>query len=188
MKNPIKKWRERREQRRHQRESQQTLQLWAWLEKIFESGQLAFDYDNHRLYITQPMAALMMAHGADGWVQSVHNIYEYVHWMQTRQAWEDYMQREELAAVRKALASVPVGSPSELSREDIERIKRSRRMEIALGDMEPPKTEPFEFFIIPNSTEAKVEPIGIGYYDPSTGEMEVATWDEVKPLLQTAQG
>lgn len=187
----------RREQRCQQREAKQTLQLWAYLEKIFESGQLSFDYENHRLFITQPMAALMMVHGADGWVQSVHNIYEYTRFLQTQKAWEDYMQREELAAVRKAIKAMDNGQwimdndgakpNSQLSREDIERIKRSRRAEIAITDMEPPKVEPFEFLIIPNSTEAKVEPIAIGHYDPSTGQMEVATWDEVKPLLQTTK-
>lgn len=173
----------RREQRRRQRETRQTLQLWAWLEKIFESGQLSFDYENHRLFITQPMAALMMAKGTDSWVQSVHNIYMYAHWLQTQHAWENYMRKEELAAVRKALAQ----PNSQLSHEDIERIKHAARQKIAMSDMEPPKTAPFEFFIIPLSTAAKVEPIGVGYYDPNTGQMDVAIWDDVKPLLQTPQ-
>ena len=181
----------RREQKRHDRETKQTLQIWAWLEKIFESGQLSFDYENHRLFITQPMASLMMAHGADGWMRSVSNIYQYVHWVQTQHAWEEFMRKEEMAAVRKAIAAVPSnrgGSPSgNLSRDDIERIKHARRQEIAFSDMEPPKAEPFEFFIIPTSTEAKVEPIAIGHYDPNTEEMDVATWDDVKQLLKTAQ-
>ena len=178
MKNPIKKWRERREQKRKQRETQQTMQLWAWLEKIFESGQLSFDYEHNRLFITQPMAVLMMTHGADGWVQSVHNIYEYVHWMLTRRTWEEYMHQEELAAVRNVL-----NEGKELTRTDIERIKHTRRQEIAFSDMVPPKVEPFEFFIIPNSTGAAVEPFAVGSYDPDTGKMEVATWEEVRTLL-----
>ena len=183
----------RREQKRHDRETKQTLQIWAWLEKIFESGQLSFDYENHRLFITQPMASLMMAHGAEGWVRSVSNIYQYVHWVQTQHAWEEFMRKEEMDAVRKAIAAVPSnrvhsGSPAgNLSRDDIERIKYARRQEIAFSDMEPPKAEPFEFFIIPTSTNAKVEPIAIGHYDPNTEEMDVATWDDVKQLLQTAQ-
>ena len=193
MKNPFRKFsvlrwhrnlQSRREERRRLRETQQTLQLWSWLELIFKSGQLSFDYEHRRLFITQSMAVLMMQRGADGWVKSVHNIYEYAHWMQTRRAWETFMQQEELKAVRTVLAAAPDGSPSGLTRDDIERIKHARRQQIAFGDMEPPKAEPFEFFIIPDSTEAKVEPIAIGYYDPDTGQMDVATWDEVKPLLQ----
>jgi len=178
MMNLLKKWRERREQKRRQRETQQTLQLWAWLEKIFETGMLSMDYDHHRLFITQAMAVLMMQNGADGWVQSVHNVYEYARWMQTRHAWEDFMRNEESKAVRAALSQ-----RKDLKRDDIERIKYARLQEIALGDLEPPKAEPFEFFIIPDSTEAKVEPLSVGYYDPTTGQMEVATWDEVKDLL-----
>ena len=127
MKNPFSKssvlrWyrnlQSRRAQRRRHREAQRTLQLWAWIEKIFESGQLSFDYDNHRLFITQTMASLMMAHGADGWVQSVHNIYEYAHWMQTRHAWEEFMHKEELAAVRKAIQATDNGK-STLNNADI---------------------------------------------------------------------
>lgn len=72
----------------------------------------------------------------------------------------------------------------DLKREDIDRIKRARRSEIALSDMEPPKVEPFEFFIIPDSIKTTVEPMAVGNYDPNTGEMEVATWEEVKSLLQ----
>ena len=129
----------------------------------------------------------------------MHNIYNYVHFLQTQQAWDEYMQREELAAVRDAMAngqsSMVNGQSSmansslftfhsSLTREDIDRIRLARRQQIAFSDMEPPKVEPFEFFIIPLSTEAKVEPLAVGYYDPSTGEMDVAPWDEVQSLMQ----
>ena len=201
--NIISKWRERRQQKRKQRETQQTLQMWALLEKLFDAGQISFDRKAHRLFITQPVASLLMSKGADAWVQSVHNIYNYVHFLQTQQAWEDYMQKEELAAVRDAMkrpAPAPSGSPagstnaevnsslftlhSSLTREDIDRIRLARRQQIAFSDMEPPKVEPFEFFIIPLSTEAKVEPLAVGYYDPNTGQMDVATWDEVSELVR----
>jgi hypothetical protein len=203
--NILKKWRERRQQKRKQRETQQTLQMWALLEKLFDAGQISFDRKAHRLFITQPVASLLMSKGADAWVQSVHNIYNYVHFLQTQQAWDEYIQREELAAVRDAMkrpATDPSGSPddspnaaansqlstlnSQLTREDIDRIRLARRQQIAFSDMEPPKVEPFEFFIIPLSTEAKVEPIAVGYYDPNTGQMDVATWDDVKTLLNEA--
>lgn len=177
--NILKKWRERRQQKRKQRETQQTLQMWALLEKLFDAGQISFDRKAHRLFITQPVASLLMSKGADAWVQSVHNIYNYVHFLQTQQAWEEYMQREELAAVRDAMK----GGGS-LSRTDIDRIRLARRQQIALSDMEPPKVEPFEFFIIPLSTEAKVEPLAVGYYDPNTAQMDVATWNEVSELVR----
>lgn len=187
--NILKKWRERRQQKRKQRETQQTLQMWALLEKLFEAGQISFDRKAHRLFITQPVASLLMSKGADAWVQSVHNIYNYVHFLQTQQAWDEYMQREELAAVRDAMSRPSLaqggdGGGSALSRSDIDRIRLARRQQIAFSDMEPPKVEPFEFFIIPLTTEAKVEPLAVGYYDPNTGEMDVATWSDVAQLLK----
>lgn len=186
--NILKKWRERRQQKRKQRETQQTLQMWALLEKLFDAGQISFDRKAHRLFITQPVASLLMSKGADAWVQSVHNIYNYVHFLQTQQAWDEYIQKEELAAVRDAmqrpsLAQGGVGGGS-LTREDIDRIRLARRQQIAFSDMEPPKVEPFEFFIIPLTTDAKVEPLAVGYYDPNTAQMDVAPWSDVAQLLK----
>lgn len=189
--NILKKWRERRQQKRKQRETQQTLQMWALLEKLFDAGQISFDRKAHRLFITQPVASLLMSKGADAWVQAVHNIYNYVHFLQTQQAWDEYMQKEELAAVRDAMQAAKEHQPSALSpqpssisRSDIDRIRLARRQQIAFSDMEPPKVEPFEFFIIPLSTEAKVEPLAVGYYDPNTAQMDVAAWSDVKALLK----
>ena len=167
--------RHRRQQKRKQRETQQTLQMWALLEKLFDAGQISFDHKAHRLFITQPVASLLMSRGADAWVQSVHNIYNYVHFLQTQQAWDEYMPMANSSLFT---------FHSSLTREDIDRIRLARRQQIAFSDMEPPKVEPFEFFIIPLSTEAKVEPLAVGYYDPSTGEMDVAPWDEVQSLMQ----
>ena len=189
--NILKKWRERRQQKKALKAQQQTLQMWALLEKLFDAGQISFDRKAHRLFITQPVASLLMSHGADAWVQSVHNIYNYVHFLQTQQAWDEYMQKEELKAVRDAMQaakehqpSAISHQPSSISRSDIDRIRLARRQQIAFSDMEPPKVEPFEFFIIPLSTEAKVEPLAVGYFDPNTSEMNVATWDDVKALLK----
>ena len=177
--NLLSRWKQHRKQKKAQKQQRDRLQTWQWLEQLFQCGMLSFDDKAHRLFIAQPMAVLMLANGADGWVNSVHAIYQYTHWRKAQQSWEEYMQTEELAAVRKALAK-----NSKLQRMDIDRIKWSRRQEIALSDMQPPKVHPFEFFIIPNSTEAVVEPLAVGLYDPNTEKMEVATWDEVKALLK----
>ena len=193
--NILKKWRERRQQKKALKQQQQTLQMWALLEKLFDAGQISFDHKAHRLFITQPVASLLMDRGADAWVQSVHNIYNYVHFLQTQQAWDEYMQKEELAAVREAMQvakehqpSAISHQPSSISRSDIDRIRLARRQQIAFSDMEPPKVEPFEFFIIPLSTEAKVEPLAVGYYDPDTGQMDVATWSDIAQLLKDGSG
>ena len=191
MVNFITRLRNRRQQKKAQKQQRKLLQTWSWLEQVFQSGMLSFDNKTHRLFITQPVASLLMSRGADAWVQSVHNIYNYVHFLQTQQAWDEYMQKEEMKAVREAMQaakehqpSAVSHHPSSISRSDIDRIRLARRQQIAFSDMEPPKVEPFEFFIIPLSTEAKVEPLAVGYYDPNTGEMDVATWDDVAQLLK----
>lgn len=138
----------------------------------------------------QPFAVLLMARGAEGWVNSVHVIFQYTYWHQIQKAWNDYIRKEELASVRKAIRAQSGKSGNKrknkapvLTREDIQRIKSSRRKEIGLSDIEPPKAEPFEFYIIPDSTEAAVEPIAVGYYDPTTEDMEVASWNDVSKLI-----
>ena len=72
-------------------------------------------------------------------------------------------------------------------------------MEIAQSDMEPPKIEPFEFFIIAppdlhadasaeNATVPAGSPVGklisVGHYDPATDRMEMALWSDVAPLVK----
>ena len=177
--NLLSSWKQHRQQKKAQKQQRKLLQTWSWLEQVFQSGMLSFDDKAHRLFIMQPFASLLMANGADAWINSIHAIYQYTYLRQSQQAWEDYLQKEELAAVREALSK-----NQKLQRDDIDRIKWSRRQQIALIDMEPPKVEPFEFFIIPDSTEAAVEPIAVGSYDPNTGKMEVAVWNEVKILLE----
>ena len=178
--NLFKLWRERRKQKQKLQDYKNLLQTWTWLEQVFQSGMLTFDEKAHRLFITQPLAVLLMSNGADGWVNSIHNIYQYAYLRQSQKLWDEFIKEKEMAAVKDAMNS-PSGDS--INRDDIERIKRARRSEIAVSDMEPPRVEPFEFFIVPDSTEAKVEPIGIGHYDPNTKEMEVASWEEVKGYL-----
>ena len=176
--NILSRWKQHRQQKKAQKQQRKLLQTWSWLEQVFQSGMLSFDDKAHRLFIAQPFASLLMANGADGWINSIHAIYQYTYLRLSQQAWEDYLQKEELAAVREALSK-----NQKLQRTDIDRIKWSRRQQVALSDMEPPKVEPFEFFVIPDSTEAVVKPIAVGSYNPATGQMEVATWEDIKQLI-----
>ena len=178
-------WRERREVR----ERLQVLRVYGWIERLFECGLLSFDYGAHRLFIAQPLALVLMQKGAEGWVRSVHHIYNYTTMRAYQQGCAEAMQREELAAVRRASEELKVKSEKlrvkgELTRDDVERIRRSRRMELTQGDMPEVKVEPFEFFIIPDSTAPQVEPLAVGWFNPETGEMDVAAWEDVKHLIK----
>ena len=173
MKNPLKRFLERRQEKKELRETLRVLRMYAWLEKMFDSGVLHYDSDNRRLVMEQSLAVLLMQRGAEGWVNAVREIYRYVHFRLTQKAWDDYMHREEVKAVRNAL-----NQGGNLNRDDIERIKSARRMEIAQTDMKPPKVEAFEFFVVSVGVIRLV-----GHYDPQTEHMDLASWEEVSLFL-----
>lgn len=125
---------------------------------------------------------------AEKWQAFIQNVYLWTYHKQASEAWEQYMQKEELKAVRNSLSPDPSpkgeGSSQTLSREDIERIKRSRRAEIAESDMQPPKVEGFEFFIVADSTDQQPKVMVVGHYDPDTDSVEMASWEEVSRFLK----
>ena len=173
----------RREQRRKLKELHQFSFVFATLDRLEQSGLLVWDQKSRRYFISQSLATVMIAQGAEGWVNFIQNLYLHTYWQQIQQVTGDTMLKAELAAVRKA----SVGDNHQtvqLSRDDVERIRRAARQQVAESDIEPPKVEPFEFFILPDTTEAAPKPIAVGYFDPETNDMELAPWSEVEPLLR----
>lgn len=204
----------RREQRRKLKELKAFSSTFSTLDRLEQSGLLTFDPKSHRLFIAQSLAVLMMR-DAESWVNFVTNIFQWLYYQQAQEAWNAHFLREELAAVRRAArdtgGTVPsvmsptsqeglspsVSSPSvspapeernPLSRADVERIRLAARQQVAESDMEPPKVEPFEFFIVQDTTDAAARLIAVGYFDPETSDMELAPWSEVEPLLRAASG
>ena len=112
---------------------------------------------------------------------------QWLYYQQAQEAWNAHFLKEELAAVRKA----SVGENREtvqLSRADVERIRLAARQQVAESDIEPPKIEPFEFFIVQDTTDAAAKLIAVGYFNPETNDMELAPWSEVEPLVRAASG
>ena len=189
-----------------------------------KAGLLAWNQRDRQLLISAPLAVLFMD-SAERWTGFIQTLTLYEQYRLQSAAWAEYIQKEELKAVREAMKDTDptptpplrgrggadtqqtsdsatdlsgnsphgtplpsrggagVGSHSPLTREDIERIRRARRAEISQTDMEPPVIKEFDFFIIPESTEAHPEPIAVGHYDAQTGEMEMETWERVRSLL-----
>jgi len=172
--------RERREQRKKLKELSNLSSVFSTISKLETSGLLVWSEKNRRLFITQSLATLMLAKGAEAWTAFVQNIYLYHYFQQCQMAWQQYMQKEELAAVRKASE----GNNPPLTRSDAERIRLAARQRIMESDVQPPQVQLFEFFIIRDSENAKPDLIAVGYFDPETGAQEIAPWDEVAPLLQ----
>ena len=175
----------RREQRKKLKELRQFSSTFSTLDRLEQSGLLVWDQKQRRLFISQSLAVLMMK-DAESWVNFVTNVYQWLYYQQAQEAWNAHFLKEELAAVRQA--SVEGNHETvQLSRADIERIRLAARQQVAESDIEPPKVEPFEMFIVEDTVDAKPRIIAVGYFNPETDETELAPWSEVQPLLQKAE-
>lgn len=175
----------RREQRKKLKELKQFSSTFTTLDRLEQSGLLVWDQKQHRLFIAQSLAVLMMK-DAQSWVNFLTNVFQWLYYQQAQQSWNDHFLKEELAAVRAA--SVGENHQTvQLSRADVERIRLAARQQVAESDIEPPKVEPFEMFIVEDTVDAKPKIIAVGYFDPETNNMDLAPWSEIQPLLQKAE-
>ena len=189
---------ERREGRRKLRELHTFSKTFGTLERLEQSGMLWFDIRNRRLMIEQPLAVLMMK-DAESWMNFMRNVFQWQYYKQCNKAWEEYIQTEELRAVRAAIKEAEKEKPSrQLNYKDIDRIKRARRDEIAFDEVKAPKVEGFEFFVVreaatgaqqaeQGTTNTESVPGGeirvVGSYDPQKDDIEMAAWEEVKQFI-----
>lgn len=188
MKNPIKQWLQKRQQKKANKENLKWLKSVAqqhqWLDQLRTAGLLQWDVVQRRLFIEADLAVLFLQ-DAQRWTAFIHNTYQWLYYLESQTAVEDYFHQQELKAVREQLNQHP-----DLSRADIDRIRRHRRAEIMQSDVPTPKVEPFEFFIVraeePSTAAAQVSGrlVAVGHYDPDTQHMEIAPWEDVAPLLQ----
>jgi len=157
----------------------------ASLEKLEKGGMLTFDVKNRRLFIEQPLAVVMMK-DAESWQNFMRNVFQWLYYKQCQEAWDTFLQREELKAVREATKKYAL-----MTRADIERVKRARRGEVTASDVAAPKVEPFEFFVIRDTSvtaesQSAVpggEILAVGNFNPETEALEMATWEEVRKFL-----
>ena len=189
----LKKWKERRAQKRKLREWSELASALSTLDKMAKAGLLVWNAQTRQLLIDSNLALLMMQ-TAEKWVNFVRGLYVWTQNQRIMEAWEAYRQKEELAAVREYMAA---HKGKNLSREDIDRIREARRLQMVQTDVEPPKVEGYEFLVIgppkdlaaePQGTERAGAPVGevvaVGHYDPETDNIEMATWEEVRSLVQ----
>ena len=198
---------QRRQQRRKLKDLKAFADRFSTLDRLEQSGLLVWDQKQRRLFISQSLALLMMK-DAESWVNFVTNVFQWLYYQQAQEAWNAHFLKEELAAVRRAArdtaGTVPaVGSDADgkrtteglspsvspapeernpLSRADVERIRLAARQQVAESDIEPPKVEPFEMFIVEDTVDVNPRIIAVGYFDPETGEQELARFDKLIKL------
>lgn len=170
----------RREQRKKLKQLSTISSVFSTISKLETAEQLIWNEKDRRLFITQSLASLMLAQGPEAWTAFVQNVYLYHYYQQCQAMWDAYVQAEELSAVRKAYQS----ATPPLTSGDTDRIRLAARQRILDSDCEPPKVQPFEFFIIRTTANARPDLIAVGYFDPETDDQEIAPWSEVSPLLK----
>ena len=190
MRNPIKRFLTWRRTRKNVKQLEVIKDTFGALEKAERGGLIWFDQKNRRLFIEEPLAMLMMT-SARMWQNFLQNCFTWLYWRQCSEAWDNFILKEEMKAVRRTKKKTPV-----LTKRDVERIRYARRQEIAQGDMEPPRVEPFEFFVVRaaitsqqtgQGDKAAQVPGGkimaVGNYNPETEQVEMASWEDVKGFV-----
>lgn len=202
--NILQKWRDRRAKKQHLRELATVSSTFATLDRLMDSGLLSWQPKTRQMLIAEPLATIFMQ-TAEKWQAFVQNLYRWTYYQQCQEAWEKFFEREELKAVRDAMASPttdpsPVGRgeegkpdgnitqhPPVMTRDTIDRIRRARRAEIAQSDMPAPKVQPFEFFCVRDTKDKEAQVVFVGHFDPDTDQIDMATWEDVQRLMQSAK-
>ena len=198
----FKRLRQRRKSRKQLKQLHDIGIIFHALDQLEKGGMLSFDTKNRRLFIEEPLALVMMAGGAEKWTNFIQNCFTWLYHRQCAETWSKYILKEELDAVRVASKQYTA-----MTRADVERVRRARRDEIAQGDMEPPKVEAFEFFVVRPvplaAVSASAEPkpaennesggkrqavpageiLAVGHYEPETEQLELGAWEDVSLYL-----
>lgn len=190
MRNPIKRFLSWRRTRKNVKQLEVIKDTFGALEKAERGGLIWFDQKNRRLFIEEPLAMLMMT-SARMWQNFLQNCFTWLYWRQCSEAWDNFILKEEMKAVRRTKKKTPV-----LTKRDVERIRYARRQEITQGDMEPPRVEPFEFFVVRAAITSQHtgqgdkavqvpggEIMAVGNYNPETEQVEMASWEDVKGFV-----
>lgn len=187
----IKRWRERREEKRKLKELAAFASGFKTMDQMADSGLLAWNMKQRQLFIDSSLAFLMMRN-VDSWTNFINNVFLWQYSKECERAWADFFLKEELAAVRKYKSE---HRGTVVTRADVDRVREARRAEILQSDMDAPKVKGFEFFIVspPDLSDTSVSngsPVGklisVGHYDPDSGRMEMELWSVVEPLLRAA--
>jgi len=184
LKNPLKAWREHRKRKADLKDLHQTASVFGSLETLMTKGLLAWNQQERRLYVAEPLAIVMLGRGADHWQRFLNNTYLYLMNKLMAEAWDKHVRDEQRKAVNERVAQGVKVNPGEL-----DRIRRAVREQIESDAVQPPKIEPFEFFVINDHAEgdAKAAITYVGEYNPDTENFVMAAWDDVKLAIDNAK-
>lgn len=173
MKNPIKAVKDWWAGRRQRRRIGDVAGVFATIEKLVKSNLLYWDEKQRQLLIAEPLATVMLVHGADGWTAFLNNVFLYVSFRFMSERWNNRLLVRQAKAIAKAKAATPG-----LSAADIQRIKLSEAERMSAGEVQLPAMERIDFYIV-SEAEGKTEPALCGFYDPQTDKFDIVEWSEV---------
>ena len=184
--NIFKKMREKRKQKEQLKKLSEYSHIFGTLETLHSHHLLTWDVKARRLYIAEPLAVVMLSQGTEGWGNFLHNVWKWTYYKEQQAAWDDYFLEEEMKAVRARRKQVAM-----LTKAEAERVRRARRDEILAQELEAPEVEGFELFILGDAAGRPSEEkdgsvagiIAVGEYNPESGELSMALWDEVKEAV-----
>lgn len=185
--NIFKKMRDKREQKAQLKKLSKYSNIFGTLETLHAHHLLTWDAKARRLYIAEPVAVVMLSQGTIGWENFLQNVWQWTFFKEQQAAWETFFREEEIKAVQEHKKHVAM-----LTKAEAERIRRARRDEILAEDLETPKVEGFELFVLGDAADKPSEEtdgtvagiIAVGEYNPESGELSMAMWDEVKEAVE----
>lgn len=161
-------------------------ETFATLERLEKTGLLLYDHKQNRMFMEQSLVLFMMRSEND-WQNFLQNCCLWITCRQCQEAWNNYFVNEETKAVHRAHKRFP-----NMTRTDVERVKRARRKEIAMGDIEPPKVEGFEFFVVRETTGSEKgtntvpggEILLAGVFKAETETWKATPWEKIKDFME----
>lgn len=179
--NPFKALRERRAQKAALKRLGDIASTFGNLEKMEKGGLLIWDERDRRLFIAAPLATVMMGKGQEAWEGFLQNCYLWQTYREQQKAWDRHIRQEQAKAIRtRQMGGI------KLPQTEIARIKRAITERVSFNEIKISEIKAFEFYILADSANdpKRQEVVLVGQYHPETGQLSMATWEDVQAALQ----
>ncbi len=152
------------------------------IEKLIKSNLLHWDRRHRRLFIAEPLAMFFIARGAEQWSNFLNNVYQYVAYLHLNDKWNSVFVQRSNKAIAEAKRKTPT-----LTKDDILRIRRATRSELAETDVKTPEISAFDFFVVKDSKDAKAQTTLVGTFDPASQLFNIVPWDDIQQHFVTPE-
>lgn len=184
----FKKWKEKRQQRQQRKvkltQLSELTQLLDSVKKLEKSGLLAWNEQQHRIFIALPLATVMIVKGMEAFEQFLNNIVTAHVFAAMQKGYNDVLMARQREAIK---ARVATGKPMQFG--EANSIRRAVVDTLQFDDIDEPEIGKIEFFIISDSTkgydEARIA--FVGSYDPENQLVDMAPWEDVEQVINSSK-